>query len=137
MILLIFQLIHRHFDINIFVYSLLGSVLALLNLYLCCFFGKLASESYKEIAGSLYNDCNWYELPLDLQKYFIIMITDAQIPLHYNGYGIITLNLETFSKVCKLLNFIEFSFYLLSISLIFLVNQSCLYLLHDIQDLNC
>lgn len=50
-----------------------------------------------EMAGTLY-DCNWYDLPLDLQKYFIMMIANAQTPVHYHGYGIITLNLETFCK---------------------------------------
>lgn len=77
-----------------------------LNLFLYCYNGKLASESYKQIADALY-DCNWLGLPLNYQKYFILKIANAQIPLNYHGYGIFELNLESFIDVSVHSNMIE------------------------------
>lgn len=81
-----------------FIFAIFLLILAMSSLFLCCFLGKLASESYRKMASSLYVS-NWYELPLNLQKYFILMIANAQLPLHYHGYGLITLHLEAFTKV--------------------------------------
>lgn len=76
-----------------------------LNLFLYCYNGKLASESYKQIGDALY-DHNWLGLPLNYQKYFILKIANAQIPLNYHGYGIFELNLETFIDVSAILTLI-------------------------------
>ncbi|XP_055310916.1 putative odorant receptor 69a [Sitodiplosis mosellana] len=94
------QQISKHFEIYALFLFLFGTLLFTTNLFLCCFFGKLASESYKQMSDSLY-DYDWHELPLYLQKQFIIMIAGAQIPLDYYGYGIITLNLETFCALLR------------------------------------
>lgn len=66
----------------------------------------MATESYATIADSLY-ECNWYELSPKLQKYLTIMITNAQGPMFYHGFGVAVLNLETFNRVRKKL---EYSF---------------------------
>lgn len=71
------------------------------NLFLLCFFGKLASESYEQMADYLC-DFDWHGLPMNVQKYFTIMIANAQRPLNYSGYGIMELNLEKFSSVKKI-----------------------------------
>lgn len=76
---------------------------AIANLFLYCFFGKLATESFQEMADSL-SESNWLNLDVALQKYYILMIRNAQIPLEYSGFGIAPLNLITFSKV----NWIKF-----------------------------
>ena len=78
-----------------------SAVTIISNLFLCCFFGKLTSESYACIADYLF-DLNWHGMPLDLQKYFIMMIANAQIPLNYRGYGTLEMNLQTFTKVRKI-----------------------------------
>lgn len=84
------------------------------------------------MSDSLY-DCNWHEVPIHLQKHFIIMIAGAQRPLDYSGYGIINLNLETFCSVSQIQE--KLIPLLLILLLTFLVAESCLHLLHDIQDL--
>lgn len=66
------------------------------NLFLYCYFGKLATESQN--SWCLY-ETNWQNLPLDLQKYFILMIANVQKPLHYHGFKIAVLDLETFTNV--------------------------------------
>lgn len=62
------------------------------------FFGKMTTESYEKMAERLL-ESNWYRLNLNLQKDFIVIIANMQRPLCYHGFGVITLNLETFGKV--------------------------------------
>lgn len=69
-------------------------------LFLFCFYGKLATESFLGICDSAY-EANWLDLPTHLQKYFIIIIGNAQIPLYYHGFDIAVLNLETFMKMMR------------------------------------
>lgn len=76
----------------------MGCFTMLSYLFLCCYLGKMATDSYAQMAESLY-ECNWYEMPLHLQKDFIIIGANAQVPLAYSGYGIAELNLLTFCKV--------------------------------------
>lgn len=75
-----------------------GGIITLSNLFLYCYFGILATESYEEIGFCLF-EANWQDLHVELQKYVIIMIADAQKPLEYHGFGVSVLNLTTFNKV--------------------------------------
>lgn len=87
----------KHIDFS-FVILLMTILVGASNLFLWCFFGKLATDSFKEMTDCLY-ECNWQDFPIDLQKYFILMIANSQRPLFYRGSRIATLNLETYSKV--------------------------------------
>lgn len=66
--------------------------------FLLCFFGKIATKSFEEMADILY-ESNWQHLSPDLQKYFVFMIANAQQPLYYGGYGVTILDLQTFVRV--------------------------------------
>lgn len=68
------------------------------NLFFFCYFGKLATESYRSMADALF-DSNWSEVPVRLRKYYIIMIANTEKPIYYQGFGVAVLNLETFTKV--------------------------------------
>lgn len=68
------------------------------NLFVWCFFGKMATDSYAKIADHLY-ESNWPDLLIEFERYIIIMIANASQPQIYDGYGIATLDLKTFSKV--------------------------------------
>lgn len=74
----------------------------LTNLFFYCYFGKYASENFSKISDCLY-ETDWQRLPVKLQKYFIIMITNTQKLVFYHGFGMVYLNLETFCKVCNIL----------------------------------
>lgn len=50
-------------------------------------------------------ELNWYRLPIRLQKHLIIVIGNMQAPLHYDGFGVVFLNLDTFSRVRNCLLF--------------------------------
>lgn len=70
----------------------------LLNLLLYCYNGKETTDSYAAFSVHLFQS-DWYALPLELQKYILMMIADAQLPMYYHGFGIVRMNLETFTSV--------------------------------------
>lgn len=74
------------------------TVVASSSIFVYCFFGMVATESYEKMADSLF-EFNWTDLDHQLQKYFIIMIGNMQKPIYYHGFYIAILNLNTFSKV--------------------------------------
>lgn len=66
--------------------------------FLHCFLGKLVTDRYDELSIHLFQS-EWYNLPVDLQKYFILMIQNTQIPMEFDGLGIYVLDLEAFATV--------------------------------------
>lgn len=89
----------RHIDHTILV-VLATFLSSILTLFLYCYYGKIATKSFEDMADDLYQ-ANWHDLPIGLQKYFIIMIANSQRPIYYHGFGVVILNLETFTKVSK------------------------------------
>lgn len=87
----------KHIDYDLcFILEAAGTGAA--NLFLFCFFGYLATESFERMANSFY-ESNWQLLPIELQKYILLTIRNMQKPFHYHGFGLVPLNLETFCKV--------------------------------------
>ena len=76
----------------------MASLVALAILLLYCYIGTMASESVANMADCLY-EIDWHKFPIKLQKYMVLMIQNARRPLYFRGYGMITLNLETFREV--------------------------------------
>lgn len=86
-------------DVNFeVVFLLLVASVALTDLFLYCYFGKLAAESYEQTAVCFF-ECDWLELPKQFRQYFIIMIANAQQPHCYAGFKLAVLNLDTFCTV--------------------------------------
>lgn len=74
----------RH-DLSVVV--VLSAILAeMSNLFAYCFFGRIATESFVLMAECLY-ECNWINLTPKLQRYFVIMIGNAQRPIYYRYYN--------------------------------------------------
>lgn len=73
---------------------------AIANLFIYCFFGEMATRSYGDMAYTLY-EVNWQDLPIEFQKYFFVMIMNMQVPMFYDGFGVIILEMQTFSMVNK------------------------------------
>lgn len=67
-------------------------------LFLFCCFGRLLTEKYERMPDCLY-ESKWNELPIELQKFYVIIIGVSQRPLFYHGFGMIYLNLQTFTQV--------------------------------------
>lgn len=93
-----FQIFHHiHFGI---LFLIVGFSSSLSYLFLYCYFGKLATESFQKMTDCMF-ESNWQELPINLQKYLILMIANMQRPLHYHGSRIAVLNLVSFTKVSR------------------------------------
>lgn len=87
----------KHFDFN--VCTVFQSALVCFpNILLYCYFGKLATDSYAAMSKSMY-ESNWQNLPIGLQKYVVLIISNTQIPVFYDGFGIVILNLQTSTSV--------------------------------------
>lgn len=76
----------------------MAAFVSCLNLFVYCFYGKIATESFANMSDNLY-DSNWQKLPIELQKHLVVMMANAQRPIFYHGFGIAVLNLETFTDV--------------------------------------
>lgn len=69
-------------------------------MFVYCYYGEMATESFENIADALY-ESNWQNLSIQLQKYYILMIGNAQRPLYYHGFHVSILSLNTFAKVMQ------------------------------------
>lgn len=68
------------------------------NLYLYCYAGATVTINCLKYSENIFEK-DWYLMAVDLQKYLILMIRSTHRPLVFNGYGILKLNLETFTQV--------------------------------------
>lgn len=84
-------------------FLLLGALVGVMNLFIYCYFGKLATESFEKMADCLY-ESNWMDLNVGLQKYLILMIANTQRPIYYHGFRIAILDSTTFIVVRNILN---------------------------------
>lgn len=73
-------------------------MVAALNLFVYCYFGKIATDSFGKMADCLY-EANWLGLSIELKRYFVLAIGNAHRPLFYHGFGIAILNLDTLTNV--------------------------------------
>lgn len=76
----------------------LAIVTSTLNSFLYCSFGKSASDNIASFSDQLYN-ADWPGIPNNSQKSLILMIMNTQQAPAYHGFEMVTLNLETFTKV--------------------------------------
>lgn len=68
------------------------------NIFLYCYFGQMASESFERFSNEYYA-MPWFTLPSKHQKYFVLMIGNAQRTVYYDGSGIAKLNLNSLASV--------------------------------------
>lgn len=68
-------------------------------LFFYCYFGKVATNSFGDISDCIYYELNWQKLSLALRKYIILMLTNMQRPIYYHGFHVVTLDLNTFTRV--------------------------------------
>lgn len=62
-----------------------------------CDFGDKITYQLTAVSD-LYFELSWYHLPVDLQKYFILMIMNAEKPVYLEGF-VIQCTREVFKKV--------------------------------------
>lgn len=69
----------------------------LILFFLVCDFGEEVTNQLTSISDSFY-EILWYQLPIDLQKYFILSILNAETSVHLEGFGLYSTR-DTFKKV--------------------------------------
>lgn len=69
-----------------------------LNLFVYCHIAYKSTEQSLNVGDFIY-ETNWNQLPIKYQKYFILMIQNAQQPMHYHGFKMIKIHLGTFTAV--------------------------------------
>lgn len=79
---------------------LCAALLSVAMLFLFCYFGKVSTEKFIEMPDCLY-ESTWNEFSIEVQKFYLIILGAAQRPHFYHGFGVIYLNLETFTMVSK------------------------------------
>lgn len=82
-------------DIVIFI---LVTISALTDAYVFCYCGATTTMLFSEYADRLY-EINSYDLPVPLQKQFVIILANLQRPVYYEGFGMVKLDLELFLNV--------------------------------------
>lgn len=73
----------------------------ILNLFVYCYLGKIATDNYGAFADCVYG-CQWPILPVKLQRFIKLMIGNAQRRLYYDGFGVVVLDLGTFTSVSSI-----------------------------------
>lgn len=73
-----------------------------------CYFGNLATDHVSAIGDAAYN-LNWFEYPVQIQKYVILIIARTTRRVEFSGFQLITCSMEMFGKVF-ILNRFDISF---------------------------
>lgn len=67
-------------------------------IFLYSYFANQTSVRIATMSNTAYYS-KWFECPLMLQKYIILIIARSQEPMQFTGYGIIDCTLESLGKV--------------------------------------
>lgn len=76
------------------------------SVFLYCYVGSMITDQFF-IYGDIAYESDWHKLPLGLQKYFQLIIADAQRQRVFTGFNVIDLDLTAFTKVVTYPIFIE------------------------------
>lgn len=76
------------------------AVVVLFNnrLIMYCYYGNFATEFMKTIDDMAY-DSNWFNFPVEMQKYFIMIISRSHKQAYFNGFGFVPCSLEMLGQV--------------------------------------
>lgn len=67
--------------------------------FLFCNFGNLAIDHVSAIGDVAYSNLNWFEHPVEMQKYLILMVARSHECVHFTGLHLIECSIEVFGKV--------------------------------------
>lgn len=63
-----------------------------------CHFANLTTDHVANISYAAF-ESDWYEYPVDVQKYILLIMARSQNPVYFNGLGLLDCTLESFGKV--------------------------------------
>lgn len=70
-------------------------------IFLLCEPGMLMTHQF-ELFGEELARCNWYALPIEMQRIYALFLSDSQHPIEMTGYGGITCDRDTAKRVNQL-----------------------------------
>lgn len=66
--------------------------------FLICEFGQWVNSRYEAYSSEL-TECDWYALPMEMQRMYMIFLVNAQQPMHIESYAGIECTRDTLKKV--------------------------------------
>lgn len=87
----------QNLDPKIFM-IILGLPMSTGTVFLYCYVGSLTTEQFSRYATIPY-ESDWLMMPLQLQKFLLIIVAEARRPVEFSGLGLFSLNLMAFGKV--------------------------------------
>lgn len=78
--------------------QLVSVILIFLIIFLVCECGQIVTIQF-DIFNDLLNQCNWYYLPIELQRMLVVVLVGAQYPTQFQGYGNVECTRDSFKKV--------------------------------------
>lgn len=63
------------------------------------YFANLVTDRVLAIGDSVYS-LNWYDQPVGIQKYIVLMVVRSQERVQFTGLSLISCSIEVFGKVC-------------------------------------
>lgn len=67
-------------------------------MFFFCYFGEQFTNAFSQLNEAIYK-CDWFLLPLKMQKMFPLIIMNTRRPVYLEGFGNVRCTLETFKKV--------------------------------------
>lgn len=64
-----------------------------------CYFVNSTTDHVLRLGTTAYS-LNWFEHPVEMQKYIVLMISRSHAKIQFSGLGLIPCTLEAFGKVC-------------------------------------
>lgn len=86
------------FDVVETVIRIISVICALIWCSSFCYFGDMASNRLSSIGLAVYA-ANWYDYPVQLQRFIVLMISRSGKPAYFNAFDVINCSLEVFGKV--------------------------------------
>lgn len=89
------QLLH---DLANLSFQLIYMACSLFWPFLHCYYASSITQQIGNTGFTAYGS-NWFDLPIHLQKYIVLMVVRAQQTLYFTGFDIIYCTMETLGKV--------------------------------------
>lgn len=113
-------------------------LIAFTVILIVCEPGERVTNQFEQFGVNL-DQCKWNKLPIEMQRIYLIFLSDAQQPKYIRSYGGIVCTRETFKQACILVyyndndhfvsNIIKFILYCFDFH--FSDNQYGFFILHD------
>lgn len=91
--------LQSEFDLDVFPMDVLCLVCSLMWSFLFCYFANVATDHVSDIGDVAYNNLNWFEHPVDMQKYLILIVARSHERVDFTGVHLIVCSIEVFGKV--------------------------------------